>query len=313
MDSNPLLSLLLVSYNSRKVLEACLRSIQEHVSVTYEVILVDNNSSDGTPEYVRAHFPWVRVFESARNRGFTGGNNWAAREAQGKYLLLLNCDTILLADVVPGIDILSRDPRVGVVGARMYGPDGKVRASTGHFPSPWRLWKFTWQWSKSTAEPYADPALLAFRHDWVEGSFLLTTRDNWFAVGGMDESGFMYGEDVEFCGHTLQQKKICVLCLKLMYIHFGGYTDARMRDGYAGYRRFHASCSDTRTRHRADLVLWLGLFPRLAVYGMLAGVTRREKFRNKFRCFRDVLIHWDELTPRPSTRIPLSASSTPEI
>jgi GT2 family glycosyltransferase len=308
-DADPLLSILLVSYNSRRFIEDCLLSIRRHVSVTFEVVLVDNNSVDGTAQYVREHHPWVRLVASDRNLGFTGGNNRAARESKGTYLLLLNCDTILLTDVTSGIHILETDHLVGVVGARMYGVHGETRPSTAHFPCPWRLWKFTWQWSKPTARPYGAPDLTAFRHDWVEGSFLMTTRRNWFDLDGMDESGFMYAEDVEFCAHSAQLGRLCVLCTKMMCIHFGGYTVDRMAHGYAGYRRFHASCSDPFTRWRADMVLLLGLVPRLVVYGFLAALTRDAGLTRKYKKFWDVLWHWNELAPRPSTRRPLSPPS----
>ena len=308
--TDPVLSILLVSYNSRDVLSECLLSIRRHISMPFEVVLVDNNSTDGTVQYIRECHPWVRLIQGSTNLGFSGGNNRAAREARGMYFLLLNCDTILLTDVAPGISILERDHRVGIVGARMYGSHGQIRPSTAHFPSPWRLWKFSWQWSKPLARPYGAPDLSAFRHDWVEASLLLTTRENWFAVGGMDESGFMYGEDVEFCANTAQQGRLTVLCAKLMYIHFGGYTIDRMTHGYAGYRRFHASCSDPFTRLQADTVLLAGLVPRLVVYGFLAALTGKKTLLLKYKQFWRVLRHWNETAPRPSTRLPVSSSST---
>ncbi len=301
-SADPVLSVLLVSYQSRRFLDDCLAAVQRHLQVAYEVILVDNASPDGTAAYVREHHPWVRLIESDTNLGFTGGNNLAARAALGQYLLLLNCDTILLTDMSAGIHILENDPRIGVVGARMYGVHGEHRANTGHFPVPWRLWKFTLQWSEPLAQPYGPPEFSAFRHDWVEGSCLLTTRANWEEVGGMDESGFMYTEDVEFCGHTLQVGRLTVQCTKLMYLHFGGYSVERMAYLYAGYRRFHASYSDAATQRRADLVLRLGLVPRIAVFGALAAVTRGPEYQAKYERFRDVWRRWQELAPRPSTR-----------
>ena len=301
----PLVSILLVSYNSNHHMDECLRSIERHVSATHEVILVDNGSTDGTAAHVRSAFPAVRVVESGKNLGFTGGNNLAARHARGTFLLLLNCDTVLLTDLTPGLRILQEDDRVGVVGARMYGRSGELRANTGHFPKPWRLWKFTLQWSKPLQHPFGEPALGAYQHDWVEGSFLLTRRSNWEGVGGMDESGFMYTEDVEFCAHTLQRGLRSVQCSRLMYLHFGGYSVERMSYLYAGYRRFHASCSSPATRQRADWVLLLGLFPRLIVFGLLAFLTHDPAFRRKFKRFADVLHSWKALAPKPSTRQPL--------
>ncbi len=302
---NPLVSILLVSYNSKRYMDACLEALQRHVRVPFEVLLVDNGSTDGTADHVRAAFPSVRVFQSETNLGFTGGNNLAAQRARGTFLLLLNCDTVLLTDIAPGLRILEEDARVGVVGARMYGQYGELRANTGHFPKPWRLWKFTLQWSKPLKQPLGEPALAAFRHDWVEGSFLLTRRENWEAVGGMDESGFMYTEDVEFCAHTRERGLLTVQCARLMYLHFGGYTVERMSYLYAGYRRFHASCSSPGMRRRAEWVLLLGLAPRLVVFGLLTLLTRRPAFGKKFQRFAEVLRSWKSLAPKPSTRRPL--------
>ena len=308
-EQNPLLSILLVSYNSRRYMADCLQAIQRHVSVAFEVILVDNGSTDGTAEFVGEAFPWVRVVESRTNLGFTGGNNLAARHARGTFLLLLNCDTVLLTDVTAGLQILMEDERVGVVGARMYGRNGELRANTGHFPQPWRLWKFTLQWSKPLHRPFGEPALAAFVHDWVEGSFLLTRRSTWEGVGGMDESGFMYTEDVEFCAHALQRGLRTVHCSRLMYLHFGGYNVERMSYLYAGYRRFHASCSSPAVRRRAEWVLLLGLLPRLLVFGLLALLTRKPAFEKKFARFAEVWRSWKTLSPKPSTRKPLPLKS----
>ncbi len=300
----PVLSVLLVGYNSARWLPECLRSLERLISIPYEVILVDNASADDTLAMMRRDFPAVRLVESGVNLGFTGGNNLAARAARGEYLLLFNCDTVLLTDVVPGIRILQSEPRVRVVGARMYSALGELRANTGHFPAPWRLWKFTLQWSKPLAEPLGTPNLAAFRNDWVEGSFLLTTRENWIAVDGMDEAGFMYTEDVEFCCHTRQRGFLTVHCARLMYLHFGGYNVERMEYLYAGYRRFHASCSSPAVQRRADRVLLAGLLPRIAVFWLLARVTRRADWNRKYEKFVDVLRSWKQLAPRPSTRRP---------
>ena len=270
----------------------------------FEVVLVDNASTDGSAAFVRERFPAVRVIESGQNLGFTGGNNLIAKAARGQYLLLLNCDTVLKTDVTPGVRILQREPEVGIVGARMFDGDGRVQPNTGHFPAAWRLWLFKWQWSKPFAQPFGDPALQAYAHDWVEGSFLLTSRENWQAVGGMDEAGFMYGEDVEFCTHTRERGLRTVQCAAMSYQHFGGYNEDRMPFLYAGYRRVHASSARLGHPRRAELVLLLGLVPRLMVYSVLALVTRRATLRNKTRRFWEVLRRWKELAPKPSTRRP---------
>lgn len=301
---DPLLSIVMVAYNSKSFLDQCFLSIKRFVSVNYEIVVLDNGSTDGTSQYLHELYPDVRLIESDRNLGFACGNNRAAELSRGKYLLLLNCDTILLSDVVSGIDILERDSRVGIVGARMFGAEGESRPSTGHFPTPWRLWKISWLWSSPHSRPFGDPALRAFRHDWVEGSFLLTSRENWLEVHGMNEDAFMYVEDVEFCAHTLHRGRVTVQCSDLKYVHFGGFDGSRTAFLYAGYRRFHATSSGAFMRLRAQWVLLLGLGLRLALFGLLAVVTGKKRFRDKFGWFREVALRWNELAPRLANRAP---------
>ena len=139
MEPPPILSILIVNYNGRRFIPDCLGSLRERVSLPHEVILVDNGSADGSADLVRSEFPEVRLIAEGRNHGFTAGNNLAAREARGAYLLLLNTDTILLDDPEPAVALLEQEPDIGVVGARMVDARRAYRPSTGHFPRPGRL------------------------------------------------------------------------------------------------------------------------------------------------------------------------------
>src|SRR5208282_3322704 len=147
MSNETTISVLIVCYNAKHFLQDCLNSIRDRVTVPYEVILLDNASADGTADFVRTEFSWVRLLRSEENLGFIKGNNFAARYARGKYYLLLNSDTVLLSD----------------------------------FPRAMLLWKFGWLWSDPQKRPYGEPSLKAFQVDWVEGSFLLTPAENWRA------------------------------------------------------------------------------------------------------------------------------------
>src|SRR5688572_10045081 len=89
----PDVSLVIVSWNGRQHLEACLAAVAAQQGVAFETIVVDNGSSDGTPAFVRERYPWVRLVALAGNRGYAGGNNAGAREARGRYLVFLNNDT----------------------------------------------------------------------------------------------------------------------------------------------------------------------------------------------------------------------------
>ena len=165
------------------------------MSCSFEVILVHNGSSEPLPEGITERYPWLRVIPSEKNLGFNAGNNLAARAATGKHILLLNIDTILLTDVTPAIRLLESDFRIGVVGAKAYCDSGEPRPSAGHFPKAMRLWYFRGLWS-SPKGFYGPRELQGHRVDWVEGSFLLTTAQNWVALGGLDEKNFYYGNRV---------------------------------------------------------------------------------------------------------------------
>ena len=94
MTSAPTASIVIVSWNGRQYLEPCLNAVAAQQGVEAETILVDNGSSDGTAAFVRERFPWVRLVALTENRGFAGGNNAGAREARGRFIVLLNNDTV---------------------------------------------------------------------------------------------------------------------------------------------------------------------------------------------------------------------------
>jgi GT2 family glycosyltransferase len=294
-------SILLVCYNARRFLRDCLTSIRAQVPGLYEVVLLDNGSTDGTREFVTEHFPWVRFIRSDENLGFIKGNNVAAHSARGKFYLLLNSDTVLMSDIKPAIRLLETDPHIGIVGAQMYGAHNERRPSTGHFPKAMLLWKFGWLWSSPEKHPYGNSGLKAFRVDWVEGSFLLTTAENWRALGGLDESNFNYGDDVEFCRSTANRGLLTVHCADAKYVHFGGYDPSKLGYLYAGFRRYHRKFSSYPEQLLADAVLRIGLFIRIVVFGAWYVLQRSDAAREKFRRCVDVHKHWkqtDSFAPR---------------
>jgi N-acetylglucosaminyl-diphospho-decaprenol L-rhamnosyltransferase len=289
--SKPLLSILILTHNDGKYLDGCLRSIAENVSCSFEVILIHNGSSEPIPQGLERQYPWVQLIRSEENLGFNAGNNFAAKHAKGKYILLLNIDTVLLTDIVPAIRLLESNLRVGVVGAESHEPSGKVRPSTGHFPKARRLWLFRSLWAKPKV--CCGPAELhAYRVDWVEGSFLMTTADNWAGIGGFDEQNPLFGNDVDFCKSAWERGLAVVHCADVKYIHFGGYVVSRMGLLYAGFRGYHRKFSGKPEQLRADMVLRIGLLGRILVYGLFFALTGNSRIGDKFRRFVDVRRNW---------------------
>lgn len=207
-----LLSILIVNYNGLRFLRPCLESVEKYVNCEHEVIVVDNASVDGSVDFLREHFPRVRLIASNTNTGFTGGNNIAAAAALGDYLLLLNNDTVVLSPIQSAIDAMAA-PGIGIVGVHLQYANGTNQASAGYAHTPARL-LLSWLGVSGisglpTVFRRVETRESFYRTDqrgldWVSGAFLLTRRRLWNDLGGLDERYFMYVEDVDYCRRVNQ-------------------------------------------------------------------------------------------------------------
>ncbi len=204
------LSILIASRNTRDLLRGCLASIRTAGAGTVaEVIVVDNGSTDGSPEMVASAFPEVELVRNSRNVGFAGANNRALAMATGRHILLLNSDTVLLPDTLePMVHYLDAHPDVGVVGCRLERPDGELdRACKRSLPTPGNsLFRFLGldrlfpksrvfgNYNLTWLEPGG-----TFEVDAVVGAFMMVRREVVDGVGGLDERFFMFGEDLDWC------------------------------------------------------------------------------------------------------------------
>ncbi len=205
----PDVSILLVAYECRDELDACLRSIAAATEgLAVEVVVVDNASSDGTDELIAREFPDVRLVALPENVGFARGVNTAAEEATGRYLLLLNPDTIVHDDggVRRLLGFARSHREYGLFGGRTLWPDGTLcPGSVWGGPTLWSHVCFaTLLSSVFKGSRIFDPESLgSWQRDDVRkvgvvtGCLLLVSREDWGALGGFDERFFMYGEDVD--------------------------------------------------------------------------------------------------------------------
>lgn len=295
-DQTPLVSILMVGYNCKRFLDGCLGSIRERVTCSYEVILVDNASLDGSADYVEQHYPWVKLIRSERNLGFARGTNLAAKDAQGKYYLLLNVDTVLLTDIRPALSLLEHDSGIGIVGAQVFRGDGKLGVSTGWFPTAWRVWRVKNLWMIPRVR-HGVPQTLVYKAEWVEGAFLMTTAENWRALSGLDEYYFLCADDMDFCRASLNRGLAAVQCPKIRYIHFGGHSPSRSKYLYAGFRHYHKKFSSPFHRFLVNAILRLGLLVRVIVFGACYGATKNQAVGDKWRGFMEAYTWWSHMAP----------------
>lgn len=216
VEGRPDLSVVIVNWNTKDRLRSCLDSVVKRLaSLEHEVIVVDNASEDGSAEMVAETFPQARLIRNQANVGFGTASNQAMRESRGRWLLLLNSDTVLVDDSVPDLfAALDRDRSnagdmadVGIAHCRVTYPDGRLQHTAYRFPNTRRALFEALGLYKLTSTARAADVLLAgyWDHaeerdvDWVAGAFMLLPRTVFEATGGFDERFFMYGEDLEWC------------------------------------------------------------------------------------------------------------------
>ena len=209
MSVAPTLSVIIVNYNTRDLLRTCLHSVFASILPGgLEVIVVDNQSHDGSAEMVETEFPQAALIRSERNGGFAYGNNQGLHQARGRYALLLNPDTVVPPDAFAILTaFMDEHPEVGIVGPRLVRADGSLDlACRRSFPTPevsfYRIVGLSKLFPKSRRFArynltYLDEHELA-EVDSVVGACMMVRRQAMEQVGLLDEAYFMYGEDLDW-------------------------------------------------------------------------------------------------------------------
>ncbi|MGI0009981.1 MAG: glycosyltransferase family 2 protein, partial [Nitrosopumilaceae archaeon] len=194
------LSIIIINYNTRDLLRACLKSVfQKTQDLDFEMIVVDNASVDGSLEMVEQEFPQVKKICNAENRGFAAANNQAIKQANSEYILLLNSDTEVLDGAInKTIEFMKQRPETSIVGCKLLNPDGTLQPSCRSFPSVWNLFTesfFLYKAFKRT-KLFGKYYMSFFDHtsirevDVVMGAFMLIRREVIDAIGLFDEDYF---------------------------------------------------------------------------------------------------------------------------
>lgn len=223
-----MLSIIIVNYNGMKYLKGCFDSLYDKLNgIDFEIIVLDNNSADNSLDYIKQSYPDVRLIESSENLGFGQGNNAAVEKAGGKYLLLINNDTIVQDNLLPAIEYLEKDSLVGAVGIQMLDGKGDYLIAAGNFPSPFNLIRLKSIFRMGPEFRSGSFSKDFYDVDWLTGSFLLMPKKVYGLIGGFDKDYFMYGEDVDLCKKIADAGYRRVLLPRMRYIHFVGYNKSR--------------------------------------------------------------------------------------
>jgi GT2 family glycosyltransferase len=279
------LSIILVNYNGMSHLPACLDSIQQFCPPGTNTIMVDNGSSDGSGDLAAREYPWVDLIKSERNLGFAGGNNLAAMRASGKFMLLLNTDTILLEPLAPALSWLEEHPEYGILTVEMLDAQRIPRACTGRFPTPLRLAFLR----AMLVDPKSYDGREACDIDWAQGSFLLIRTQLWRSLGGLDERYFMYVEDVDLCKRVHDSGLKCALLPGMRYVHLGGFSAVRFPNQVANLSLYVDQHMTGLQKSCSIGILLLGCLARVCWYEMRALFLRDEPSRTVARACRQAL------------------------
>lgn len=268
--TQPRLSAVVVSYNTRDDLLRCLSSLREHAGVPCEITVVDNASADGSAEAVRGAFPDAQLIENPVNLGFARACNQGLRASSSPFVLLLNSDAQVLGGAVALLlGILEERPDVGLVGPRTRSADGAIQVSFGPDLTPMAEWgQRRLVRGVRRREPRAlerVEALAAREHepDWLSGSCLLARRQALEAVGGFDEGFFLYEEDVDLCVRVRKAGWRILFTPRAEIVHHLGRSMAQA--GHWARLEYHKSHLLYYRKHRGALATALLRLSLLAV------------------------------------------------
>jgi len=237
-DNPPDVSVIIVSFNTREVLRQCLQSVLDDADgLTAEILVVDNASTDGSPEMVEQDFPQIVVIRSEINLGFGEGNNVALRIARGRYFVLLNSDAFFVKGALPlAIRHMDENPSVGLGGCRLIGRDGDSQPSSRCFhtvvgdlivltglAAKFPKSKFFGRFDRTWADEH-QPAPV----DWVPGAFTILRPSALKKVGYFDPAFFLYYEEVDLC-HRMKNAGIPVWYWPdIVVVHIGGESSRQL-------------------------------------------------------------------------------------
>ena len=288
----PDVSVIFVTWNALAVATDALRTLREQTAgVTYETFVVDNGTTkDATPTELPARFPWATYILNPDNRGFSAANNQAVRQAAGRYVLLLNTDTVQTHNAVgEAVRYMDAHPEVGALGVLHRNADPGRTYQPSHFPFPRPAAEIAGLLLPARPAPPAATAVPPEQDvDWVTGSFLMVRRACLDQVGPLDEDYFIYDEDIDWCRRVRRAGWKVRFWPGAELVHLGSQANPFMRDKTLVMFRSHITYlrknhgPAASTAYYAAMATRLGLALAKQTLRWAAGTGSRAEVRQRW-------------------------------
>lgn len=300
------LSIIVISFNTKGITLDCLRSVLKYVrEIKYELIVIDNASSDGSVDEIKQladKHEHVKLIRSDVNLGFAGGNNLGINKSKGRYVLLLNSDTYFTTNILKNmIDWMDENPKIGISSCTLLNVDGSVQGTGGYFPTLPRV--FSWMTIQDI--PYVDSLIKPFHPmkeksfnkgssfyakakelDWITGAFMLIRREVFREVKKFDDKYFMYTEETDFCYRAKQTGWIVCFNPKWSIVHIGGASgthESSILKEFNGVKRFYKKFYPSWQYPILRLLFKIGSLGRIILFGLINGKDEARIYSKVFK------------------------------
>lgn len=292
------ISFIIVNYKTKELVEQAVKSIEKFATgFTYEIIVVDNNSGDGSVGYFKKKFPKVKIIDSKENIGFGPGNNLGIKAAKGEYLFFFNSDAYLIDASLS--KLLNRSQEIndpGAIAPLILNPDRSIQQSGGYFPTLFKI--FIWM---SFIDDLPGGAAFKPFHidhdsfyekerelDWVTGAAFMVPKKVIDKVGAFDDKIFMYGEDVDLCFRIKKAGFKVLMYPPSRIVHIGQGSSGKTPRGailgeYKTILYVYSKHMGAGSLQMARLLLKIGALLRIFIFGLLG---RKELSKTYVEAFK---------------------------
>lgn len=291
-------SVIIVNWNTKKLLEDCLKSIFKYTKeVNFEVIVVDNGSTDGSRQLVKTKFPKVVLIRNKNNLGFTKANNQGIKVAKGEYVLLLNSDTYFIENALQKLlEVAKSKNGEAVLAPLLLNEDRTIQQSVGFFPNLPQV--FYWmsfiddlpfgQFLKPYHVDHENFYKKEREVDWLTGAAIFIPREVIGKAGNLNEEIFMYGEDVEWCFRIKKAGYKIFLYPQAKIVHIGRGSSKKIPTSafigeYEGIKFFYQRYKGFVALQIARFFLKIGALLRIIVFSILG---RKELAKSYVEAFK---------------------------